>query len=40
MGRWKQALQNSAEIRQLAEDEKIEDILFVITYSGQTPAWP
>lgn len=27
-------------VRELLEQEMIEDILFVITYSGRTPAWP
>ena len=28
------------ELRELFENEEIEDILFVITYSGRTPEWP
>jgi hypothetical protein len=40
IGRWELALPNSAEIRQLFKEGKIENILFVITFSGQTPPWP
>ena len=28
------------EIRDRFKNEEIEDILFVMTYSGRTPAWP
>jgi hypothetical protein len=40
VGEWELDLSNAAEIRTLFNDEKIEDILFVITYSGRTPHWP
>jgi hypothetical protein len=40
IGRWELALPNSAEIRQLFKEGKIENILFVITFGGQTPSWP
>ena len=40
IGKWELALPNSEEIRQMLGEGKIEDILFVITLSGQTPAWP
>jgi hypothetical protein len=34
------AIKEDKEIRDRFENEEIEDILFVITYSGRTPAWP
>jgi|GEM_PF-746717 len=40
VGEWTLALPDTPEIRTLFKDEKIEDILFVITYSGRTPEWP
>ncbi len=40
IGRWVLALPDTAGIRQMFKDEQIEDILFVITYSGRTPEWP
>ncbi|PLS81992.1 MAG: hypothetical protein CYG59_05145, partial [Chloroflexi bacterium] len=45
VGEWELALPNTDEIKNLFKNEKIEDIkiedmLFVITYSGRTPAWP
>ena len=39
-GNWTLILPNTDEIKQLFKQEKIEDVLFVITYEGQTPAWP
>jgi hypothetical protein len=39
-GEWEPALPNTAEMKSRFKDEGIEDILFVITYSGRTPAWP
>jgi hypothetical protein len=39
-GTWELALPNTQEIRALFKNKEIEDILFVITYSGQTPEWP
>jgi DNA-binding beta-propeller fold protein YncE len=39
-GDWELDLSGAPEIRALFTDEKIEDILFVITYSGYSPAWP
>lgn len=33
-------LPNGRRVRDLFQDELIEDILFVITYQGNTPAWP
>ena len=44
VGEWELALPNTEEIRGRFGDEgsnqDIEDILFVITYSGRTPDWP
>lgn len=43
-GEWELALPNTEEIRHRFGDEgsneDIEDILFVLTYSGRTPEWP
>ena len=39
-GTWELAFPNTAEIRNLFENEVITDIMFVITTSGRTPAWP
>ena len=47
-GKWQLALPNDLanllpdgrRVRDLFQDELIEDILFVITYQGNTPAWP
>jgi hypothetical protein len=40
VGEWSLTLPDTAERRQLFASEAIEDILFVITYAGRTPAWP
>ena len=40
MGIWELAQPNTQEIRALFKNKEIEDILFVITYSGRTPEWP
>ena len=40
VGEWTLVLPDTPRIRTLFKDEKIEDILFVITYSGLTPEWP
>jgi hypothetical protein len=43
MGRWTLSLPNTSEVRSLfdSDDENgIDDILLVITYSGQQPEWP
>jgi Tc toxin complex TcA C-terminal TcB-binding domain len=40
VGEWELTLPNTEEIKKLFLDEAIDDILFVITYSGRTPAWP
>ena len=39
-GSWRLTLPNTQEVKDLFENEKIEDILLVITYSGVTPEWP
>ena len=39
-GEWELALPNTEEMKKRFEIEEIEDILFVITYSGRTPEWP
>lgn len=38
-GEWQLSLPNTDETKQRFRDEQIEDILFVITYSGRTPEW-
>lgn len=40
IGSWELVFPNTEEIKNRFKNEEIEDILFVITYSGQTPAWP
>jgi hypothetical protein len=40
IGAWELALPNTEEVRNRFKNEEIADILFVITYSGFTPAWP
>ena len=40
VGEWELALPNTGEMKNRFKNEEIEDILFVITYSGRTPAWP
>lgn len=39
-GEWELALPDMPEIRNYFKNDEIEDILFVITYSGRTPEWP
>jgi len=39
-GEWELSLPNTDEVKKRFKNEEIEDILFVITYSGQTPKWP
>ena len=39
-GEWELALPNTAEIRNRFKNEEIEEMLFVITFSGRTPEWP
>jgi len=38
-GRWKLTLTDSPQLRQLIEDEKLTDILLVITFAGETPKY-
>ncbi|OWY63554.1 hypothetical protein B7486_52445 [cyanobacterium TDX16] len=40
VGEWELALPNTEEMRNRFKNEEIEDILFIITYSGRTPEWP
>jgi hypothetical protein len=41
IGKWELALPNTTEeMKNRFKNEEIVDILLVITYSGQTPAWP
>jgi hypothetical protein len=40
VGTWELALPNTQEVRALFKGKAIEDILFVITYSGRMPTWP
>ena len=37
---WELALPNTQELKDRFKNEQIEDILFVVTYSGHTPEWP
>jgi hypothetical protein len=39
-GEWELTLLNTQQVKERFEKEEIEDILFVITYSGHTPEWP
>jgi hypothetical protein len=40
VGVWEIALPNTQEMKDRFKNDEIEDILFVITYSGRTPEWP
>ena len=40
VGEWKLSLPDTPKVKRLFEEEKIEDMLFVITYAGRTPKWP
>ena len=40
VGEWELVLPNTEEVKHHFKNEEIEDILFVITYAGQTPPWP
>jgi hypothetical protein len=40
IGTWELALTDSQESRDLFKGEQIDNIVFVITYSGRAPAWP
>jgi hypothetical protein len=39
-GEWELALPDRPDVRGWFADQKIQDILLVITYGGRTPAWP
>lgn len=39
-GEWELSLPNTEQLRNWLKKKEIEDILFVITYSGRTPEWP
>jgi hypothetical protein len=39
-GEWDLSLPNTAKVKRMFDEEKIEDILFVITYEGRSPEWP
>ena len=39
-GTWRLALPNTQDVKDLFKTKEIEDILFVITYSGTAPEWP
>ena len=39
-GEWELALPNTVEMRNRFKNEQVEDMLFVITFSGRTPEWP
>jgi hypothetical protein len=40
IGEWELALPTDETTKNFFRNEQIEDILFVITYSGRTPEWP
>ena len=40
VGEWTLTFEDNAEVRRLFADGQIEDIVFVITFGGTTPAWP
>jgi hypothetical protein len=40
VGEWELSLPSTDEMKNRFKNEEIEDILFVITYSGRTPEWP
>ncbi|WP_152206097.1 neuraminidase-like domain-containing protein [Marinobacter changyiensis] len=39
-GEWELALPNTEKVRSRFKNEEIDDILFVVTYTGETPPWP
>jgi len=39
-GEWQLTLPNTAATQAWFANQQIQDILFVMTYAGQTPAWP
>lgn len=40
VGVWELALSNDQQTKDFFKNEEIEDMLFVLTYSGRTPDWP
>ena len=40
IGEWTLTLPNIEDMKRRFKDGDVEDILFVITYSGRTPEWP
>lgn len=40
VGDWELALLDRPDVRSWFADQKIQDILLIITYGGRTPAWP
>ncbi len=40
VGKWTLVFPNTQEFKGRFEDEQISDILFVVSYSGETPPWP
>ena len=40
VGQWELVLPSTGEMKNRFKDNEIDDILFVITYSGLTPEWP
>ncbi len=40
IGEWTLTLEDTQDTRQLFEEEQIEDILFVITFGGESAGWP
>ncbi|MGH9894347.1 MAG: hypothetical protein ACREA0_20660 [bacterium] len=40
IGEWELALSTDDTTKNFFTNEAIEDILFVVTYSGRTPEWP
>ena len=40
VGTWELALPNTEEVQNRFKNDDIEDLLLVLTYQGQTPAWP
>ena len=39
-GEWELSLPDNGHVRDLFGQEHLEDILFVVTFSGRTPDWP
>ena len=39
-GKWTLDLSRDSELQTLLAEDKIRDILFVVSYTGRTPAWP